>query len=48
MTENGRKNLTAKMKSTSKEIAGNKKRAKELLMKAGICTRSGALRKAYK
>lgn len=47
MTKREHKQLVAKMKNTAKEVARDSVRAKELLMKAGICTKKGTLKKAY-
>ncbi len=48
MTKNEHKTLLAKIESTSKEVANNPAKARELLVKAGICTKKGNLKKPYK
>lgn len=42
------KDFTKYCKKISKEIKNNPEKAKELLIRAGICTPTGRLRKPYK
>lgn len=48
MTKKEHKALLAKITSTSKEVTNNPAKAKELLQKAGICTKNGNLKKPYR
>ena len=48
MTDKEPKKIVQDMKKYAKEVTSSQKKSKEFLIKAGICTPKGNLRKPYK
>lgn len=48
MTDKERKKILLEMEEYIKKVSSSKKKSREFLVKAGICTKKGNLRKPYK
>jgi len=48
MTDKEREKLLSEMEEYIKKVSSSKKKSRDFLVKAGICTKKGNLRKPYR